>query len=97
MDFVGVLSTLISLENMFSLVTLGLFCWVLVKYIPERDAAFLEAIDSYKAALVSFQSQQAEFQREIVHLINEHDKHSLETHLKISEILRRIERNGHPY
>ena len=97
MDFVGVLSTLVSLENVFSLVTLGLFCWLLVKYIPERDAAFLEAMNSYKEALVSFQAQHAEFHREMVHLINEHDKHSLETNLKISTILRRIEQNGHHY
>ena len=88
MDFVAVISTLISLENMFSLVTLGLFCWLLVKYIPERDAAFLVAINAHKASLESFQAQ-------LVHIMNEHDKHSLEMNLKISEILRRIERNGH--
>ena len=86
-----------------SIINTVILIWLIVVYLPKRekahtderekrDEAFLRTIDSYRETLEDFQRKEDESHKEIIRMINEHDKHTLESNLKIAQILREIER-----
>lgn len=60
----------------------------------KRDESFLQTIESYRQTLENFQQKEDESHKEIIRIIHEHDKHTLEANLKIAMILKELERTS---
>lgn len=109
MDFFGVLTTFLSesgtvVGGVISVINTAILIWLIVVYLPKRekahaeererrDDAFLKTIESYRLTLEDFQQKEDESHKEIIRMINEHDKHTLEANLKIAMILKELERS----
>ena len=85
MDFLSILTTFT--DKGFEWVGIALLVWVIVIYLPKRDATFLIALNKLRESMVE---AEAKAHKEILMLLHDHDKHALENHAKIAEILRVI-------
>lgn len=56
----------------------------------ERDRAFLETINSYREALISFQEKEDASHASIIQMVSQHDQKTREGHKQMVRILRAI-------
>lgn len=107
MDFLAVLTAFLSegetVVGGISIINTAILIWLIIVYLPKRevahaqerekrDVAFLQTIESYRKTLEDFQQKEDESHKEIIRMIHEHDKHTLEANLKIAMILKELER-----
>ena len=105
MDFLTLFAGLADITNVFQIVCLAVFVWLIIVYLPKRDEDYTNRLDTivqqFTAQLAQhdekFQDVLQQIQRDerdshlrILEQLSDHDKHSMNANSKINDIHEKI-------